>query len=291
MWTTRSLRRSPISGPDAGAAAPPLDALSSAPRACYSVRRRLLTSYTGPLVRVRKTTGGDTTTEHDVPYAVNGTLDAADLAAFVGSESWAIVTVYDQTAGARHITQATVANQPLGGTAGVGVTLATFPAADLDGTDNWTRGDALGLSGAVALTLWLDCSFDAVLGNVPISIGGTGAGQLFSFFDVSATLLRIGINGANRTFTASSITAGRQRLIARIGAGAGVGTAQMMQNGTELVESSSVNPANTVTLGTTATVLGAYVDGTAPHDGKIVEAAFWNADLSAGDLAIINGLS
>jgi hypothetical protein len=285
--------RPPIVASGAAAPTPPLNALSSAPRACYSIRRRLLTTYTGPLIRVRKTTGGDTTTETDIGYAAaTNALDLVALAAAVGSESWAIVTVYDQTTGARNITNATAANQPLGGTAGVGVTLSGFPAADLDGTnDRWARADALGLSGDIAMSLWVDCDFDTVDG-LPISIGTNNTSQALYIHNNSSTLLKVAMPGSERVFTASSsILTGRQRLIARRAAGAGIGASKLMQNGAELVESSAVNPSNVLNLGTAATVLGAFPTGTANFNGQISEGAYWNADLSAPDLAIINGLT
>lgn len=277
-----------------GIAAGVLDGLPDTPRAAYSQRRRLVSTYAlgSPLVRVRKTTGGDTTTEQDIGFvAATGLRDEAALAAFVGSESWVVVTTYDQMTGARPVTNATAANQPTGGTAGAAVTLSGFPAADLDGVnDYWARADALGLSGAVALSMWVDCTYDAMTG-LPIAIGTNAAGTVFYIHNNSNTLLKIAIVGSERVFTAASALVGRQRLIARIPAGAGIGAAKLMQNGVELAESSAINPANTLNLGTAATALGAFVTGGAPQDGKLAEAAFFNADISAGTLAQINGLS
>lgn len=289
MRTTRSLRRTPVVR--SGGVPLPFDSMSVAPRAVWYKPRRLLTSYTGPLVRVRKTTGGDTTTQHDVPYvAATGLLDEVDQAAFVGSESWADVTAYDQTSGARNITNATAAKQPIGGTTGAGVTLSSLPSADFDGTDDyWTRADALGLSGATALTLWVDCSYDTVAG-LPISIGSSGAGAGFYIHNNSAVLPKVATVGAERSFTGSSLTTGRQRLIALIAAGAGLGTARLFQNGVELVEAVALNPSGAVTLATTSFNLGAFFAGIVNQNGKITGGGVWNAVLGAGDIAIINGL-
>jgi hypothetical protein len=266
-----------------------LDGMASAPRAAYSCFRALLVSYSGPLIRVRKTSGGDTTTEHDVPQTASRVANLVDLAAFVGAESWVIVTIYDQTTGARHLTIATTTKQPKGGTTGTAVPISGNLAGDYDGTDDQlSRADALGLSGAIAMSIWMDATFDNTTVRIPIGLGADSVGgTAFILAVLTSTSYRISIKAATRDFTATAIS-GRQRLIFRIAAGAGVGTSRLMQNGSELPELASANPANTMTLGTDFTGIGTYPGQILLHDGGISEAAFWNADLSAGDLAQVN---
>ena len=86
----------------------PLDAYTTGLGGAYSVARRLLTSYTGPLIRVRRDSDG---TEADIGYDADGLLDEAALLAFVGAGSGYLVTIYDQSGLGRHVTCSTSANQ------------------------------------------------------------------------------------------------------------------------------------------------------------------------------------
>lgn len=78
----------------------------------WSVRKRLLTSYTGPLLKIRRDADN---TELDIGYTANGLLDEAALEAFCvgGTGSGYIRTIYDQSGNGINIGQATAANQPL----------------------------------------------------------------------------------------------------------------------------------------------------------------------------------
>lgn len=77
----------------------------------WSVSRRLLTSYTGPLVRIRDST---TTTEDDIGYDGSNLFDTADRDALISTHDATCTTIYDQTgAGSRDMAQATASKQPL----------------------------------------------------------------------------------------------------------------------------------------------------------------------------------
>lgn len=78
--------------------------------AAYSTRR-LLTSYTGPLLRlVADRTGYP---EQDIGYTAAGDLDTAAAATFLDGDDGYIATWYDQSGNTRNATQATLANMPL----------------------------------------------------------------------------------------------------------------------------------------------------------------------------------
>ena len=77
-----------------GAAAAPLDGYASSLVGAWSVARRLLTSYTGKLIRVRRSSDN---TEQDIGYTGTGDLDTTALLAFCGSGNGFIVTLYDQS--------------------------------------------------------------------------------------------------------------------------------------------------------------------------------------------------
>jgi hypothetical protein len=57
--------------------------------------RRLLTSYTGPAIRARRSTPD--TTEVDINFGSNGLVDATALSAHVGSGDWQLARIYDQS--------------------------------------------------------------------------------------------------------------------------------------------------------------------------------------------------
>ena len=86
----------------------PLDAYATGLGGAYSVARRLLASYTGPLIRVRRDSDG---AEADIGYDAEGLLDEVALLAFVGAGSGYLVTIYDQSGLGRHVTCSTSADQ------------------------------------------------------------------------------------------------------------------------------------------------------------------------------------
>lgn len=124
-----------------GGAAPslPLDSLSAG--AAYSVRR-LRTAYTGPLMRVRRSSDN---TEQDIGYGGDGWLDETVLLAFVGAGSGFVKTWYDQSGNARDVSQATTANQPRIVNAGVVDLVNSRPAVVFDGSNDSLVG-AVGTS-------------------------------------------------------------------------------------------------------------------------------------------------
>lgn len=80
---------------------------TASPRALYSLRL-VNTSYTGPAIKVRRSSDNSTL---DINYSA-GELDTSALMTFVGSGSGYIDTWFDQSGNARHATQATAARQP-----------------------------------------------------------------------------------------------------------------------------------------------------------------------------------
>lgn len=84
-----------------------LDTLSAAPAAAFSTRK-LRTAFAGSPLRVRRSSDN---AEQDIPFAA-GALDAANLAAFVGSNSAFVVKWYDQTANTRDVSTAVANQQP-----------------------------------------------------------------------------------------------------------------------------------------------------------------------------------
>ena len=75
----------------------------------YEPARRVLSSYTGPLRRLRRASDN---AEADFTYTANGDLDVAAIAAWAGGAS-NDVTVYDQAPAGDDVTQAVAGDQPL----------------------------------------------------------------------------------------------------------------------------------------------------------------------------------
>lgn len=121
------------------------DALSSGAKAAVfnyiSVSRRVKESYTGNLIRVRRSSDN---TQQDIPQTASKILDEAALLAFCGAGDGYIVTTYSQSGGA-DLAQANTANQPRIVSGGVINKVNGRPAADqtMDGLrvlENTTPG-------------------------------------------------------------------------------------------------------------------------------------------------------
>jgi len=86
-----------------------LDAFTADLAVATSVEKRLLTSYVGPLIRVRRSSDN---TETDIGALPSGLRDDASLLAFAGVGSAYVVTLYDQSGNELNATQSTAAVQP-----------------------------------------------------------------------------------------------------------------------------------------------------------------------------------
>jgi hypothetical protein len=85
-----------------------LDTYSGA-AAAYSAARRLSSTYTGALIRVRRSSDN---TEQDIGYDGSNLLDESALTTFVGAGNGLVTTWYDQSGNAKNLTQTTAINQP-----------------------------------------------------------------------------------------------------------------------------------------------------------------------------------
>jgi hypothetical protein len=100
--------------------------------AAYSLRK-LDKDYTGSAIRVRRSNDNS---EQDIGFTSSGDLDTASLKTFVGANSGAVTTWYDQSGNARNATQATAANQPRVVNAGVVERQNGKVSIRLDGTND-----------------------------------------------------------------------------------------------------------------------------------------------------------
>ena len=111
-----------------------LDTYSGA-AAAYSVARRLSSTYTGALIRVRRSSDN---AEQDIGYTVGNVLDESALTTFVGANNGFVVTIYDQSGNNRNQSQSTVLKQPRVINSGVLETVSGKPSINfINGT--WMR--------------------------------------------------------------------------------------------------------------------------------------------------------
>jgi hypothetical protein len=84
----------------------------------WSIARRLVSTYTGPLIRIRRASDN---AEQDIGFVESGghhVLDESAVTSFVGSSDWFIRTIYDQSLEGVNLEQTNTSLQPIGGTAG-----------------------------------------------------------------------------------------------------------------------------------------------------------------------------
>lgn len=129
-----------------------LDSVAAAVGA-YSCNDRLKTTYTGPLIRVRRSSDN---TEQNIGYDGSNVLDRSALSTFCGAGNGFVTVVYDQTGATRNIVQTTQANQPQIYSAGAVLVNGGNVIMTFDGTnDVLARTDALSLAGNHAFTAFM----------------------------------------------------------------------------------------------------------------------------------------
>lgn len=146
----------------------PLDDYTANLAGAFSVTRKLVSSYSGPCINVRRSGGSDAL---DIGF-VNGVIDTAALTAFCvaggGTQHGYITKTYDQSGNGRHVVQTTAANQPQIVSGGAVINLNALPTMDFDGVN-----DRLAITG---LSLGHDFSVYSVFqleanGTFPMIVG------------------------------------------------------------------------------------------------------------------------
>ncbi len=197
----------------------PLDSYSGL-RAVFSIRR-LLTSYTGDLIRLRRSSDD---AESDFGFDANGDLDAAAITTWLGGASGFVVTWYDQSGNGYDASQTDLdADQPGYLASGINSkpVIRNNPAGSADLLvipDEFTRSLSAGtiftvaelregISAAQALWGLYDLDnleygiymrLDATAGKVLFHFGNTGANRSSDTFTLSDPhiFVGIGVNGA-----------------------------------------------------------------------------------------------
>lgn len=162
--------------------------------ACALVR--LLTSWTGSLIRVRRSSDNS---ELDIGF-VSGALDTAALATFVGSDSAYVVKWYDQSGAGNDFANATTSTQPRIVNAGVYDAKIVFNVTGVTTMLVTANSGAATLSKSIFRKVNLrspaatNISFE--YGNASAIGGGSGASQIqFNATSSSAPSIYIAQNG------------------------------------------------------------------------------------------------
>jgi hypothetical protein len=238
--------------------------------AAYSTRR-LLTAYTGNLLRIRRSSDN---AEQDFGYDDDGHLDTAAIATFIGSGSGYIVTWYDQGGGGHNATQATAAAQPLYVASGQN----GRPVVRGDGTNDFLGNPAMSWSGDQPLSV-LSVSYENAAGISPGTNpvwgvgdrGGSDNRSAASFCYETTTSDAIRLFGGNVVFPNSAIQ--NWYLHTHQYAGSGVAF-EAWRNGANLTPTSSSPGALDLNNG----IAIFYVFGTSPHlNGDVAELVVANA--------------
>jgi hypothetical protein len=206
----------------------PLDAFTT-PFAAWSLYRRLLSSWTGALIKLRRSSGGESDFGFDVGTNL---LDTAAITTWAGGATLYLVTEYDQTGNGRHRTQGTAGTQPTftltGGPAsgiprmdgadlakyvetagGIAYTGKDFTWSVVANSVNLFRGNLFTVDAAAVrldrLSVGVTTSVNIVsINGTPISVAGTSTGWRVQTAKRTTNSLRLCADGTPGTGTEST---------------------------------------------------------------------------------------
>ncbi len=170
---------------------------------------KVLSSYSGPAIRVRKSTGGDTVTEQDIGFS-GFALDTTALASFVGSETAVVTKWYDQSGNGNDFTNATTSTQPRivnAGTYDGAVKFNTVGSADMLLSVN--SGGTVPTKTVFRKLLWRSTSGTQVAyeyGNASLIGGAGGNGQMQYVNTAGAYSQYIAANSSATAYSARGFT-------------------------------------------------------------------------------------
>lgn len=204
--------------------------------------------------------------QQDFVTLANGALDVASIATFLAATTGKIVTLYDQTGGGRHLTQATDANRPAYNAAAIG----SLPGAQFTAASQHTLttpvANLLTLAQPLTTSIVYERTTSANTGLIGpnIVLEGNGADNLRSYagsvVDVTAT---------DSAFHAAQIVFSNASSDVYVD-----GTSHTGTLGTGALS------GNTFTLGNDS--FGAY------HSGFVCEIGLWSGAFSSGVKSSMN---
>jgi hypothetical protein len=268
----------------------PMDAFAFPWRA-YSLRR-LLSLYTGPLVRVRRSS--DDTTQ-DIGFDLAGDLDADTLTTFVGGGNGFVTRWYDQSGGGAHLEQGTAGAQPSLVTSGVVNTLDGLPALTLDGTDDWLTVASAGLYAAGAASMAIVFSGASASNSVVVGeSNNAGGGALYRLMRSSTAAWNTQATNNTGSLWANSVSGdttfdAAQHQAFFSDSGSQINT---WRDGAPKHVALAAVRSGVMTLSNLS--LGAHLNGGTPANflnGKVQELVLWTSNQSVDRVAISDAQS
>jgi hypothetical protein len=234
----------------------------------YSVRR-LSSTYTGNLIRVRRSSDN---TEQDIGYDSNNVLDTASLLSFVGAGNGFVTTWYDQSGNANNATQTTALNQPQIVSSGALLTANSKPCMNL--TLNST-GFSLGST---------------------ISVGASSYNSFVGKKDAAGNMLRVLTSSALDGYKLMNSYDNKYYIYAKAGSylvsnSADTTTNQILLTGMNVAGTMSIYKNGSVVATTLnswnyTNSIGSIGGGASGSAYRIQEAVFYNSEQSANRTGI-----
>jgi hypothetical protein len=256
------------------------------PWRAYSLRR-LLSLYTGPLIRVRRSSD-DTTL--DVGFDTDGDLDTVALLAFVGAGNGFVDRWYDQTGGGANLEQGTAGAQPSIATAGVINTLDSLPAVTFDGTTDYLTVASAGLYAAGGATMALVFSGASASNATVVSeSNNAGGGALYRLLRSSTAAWNVQATNNTASLWANSAAGdtsfdAAQHQMFYADSGSQINT---HRDGAPKHVAFAATRSGVMTLSNLN--LGAHLNGGVAANflaGKVQELVLWNSNQSVDRVAI-----
>jgi hypothetical protein len=258
---------------------------------------RLLSSYSGSLIRVRRSSDN---AEQDIGYAAGGALDTTALASFVGANSAFVTTLYDQTGNSRHWVQATSGLQPRIVNAGVYDGFARFDGADDTMACATTFGASPGMTCAIRYEQRSAPSAATYPPVFSMSNPNVAAHQTVFFSSNPDTSVKNDlylfngvISGSNFTVENYAFSTSEKVDVASFNtAVAGTGQIRLFRSGVELTATSTTNnyaSGNSLTAETLH--VGSYPgNGSVTNPMNLKTIAVWSAEKGADGAGISGAL-
>lgn len=236
--------------------------------AAYSLRRIGGRNFSGPAIRVRRSSDN---VESDIGFDSRGNLDTGSLLTFCGADSGFVTRWYDQSGNGRNAIQATAGNQPRIVGSGVVETQNSKPAMFFDGLDDRLVSPTVSYSQPLTVINANYLSADGANANFRVGIAfgtnqlaygynntglvywfGTSTGltstrarpvttELYFLTYDTGTNSQLAINGVSLATGSINILSGTTLYI---GGNGGVGTAWYQQRQQELIVWSSNQSTN-----------------------------------------------
>lgn len=254
-----------------------LDTYSGA-SAAYSLRR-LSSTYTGNLIRVRRSSDN---AEQNIGYDSNNVLDTASLLTFCGAGNGFVTTWYDQSGNANNATQSTAANQPQIVSSGAILTVNSKPCLSLDGTN-----DVLNLGSSI--TVSNTNNFNSFVGKRDASsrslygLSGGTSQQYINMLYGGDNKYYLYAKSGNYQVSSSADTTTSQLLLTGQNA---AGTMSIFKNGTTITSTQqSWNYTNNISN------IGNWLGGGYQAFCKLQEIVFYNTNQSTNRTGIESNIN